>query len=189
MNDHAESEPYKPEVSDEAVQAKTGRAWQEWLDLIDAAGGQRMSHKEIVRWLDEQHAVEPWWQQMVAVTYEKARGLRAKHQMTDGYAVSANKTVPVEVDELFKMWEDEALRQQWLPGAPLSVSKATPAKSMRLRWTSDDSRVDLYFTAKGEHKSQVSVQHSKLADAEQAEKLKVFWREALEALRELASAE
>ena len=34
-----------------------------------------MNHKQIVALLYAKHNVGPWWQQMVTVTYEQARGL------------------------------------------------------------------------------------------------------------------
>jgi uncharacterized protein YndB with AHSA1/START domain len=58
------------------------------------------------------------------------------------------------------------------------VRKATPNKSLRIIW-SDGSSVEASFSAKGENKSQVTVQHSRLPDAEQAERMKAFWADAL----------
>ena len=39
----------KPGIGDEAVRAKTGRDWAEWLAVLDAAGAAKMTHKEISR--------------------------------------------------------------------------------------------------------------------------------------------
>ena len=33
-------------TSDEAVARATGKSWAEWLDILDAAGGREMSHKQ-----------------------------------------------------------------------------------------------------------------------------------------------
>ena len=38
------------------------------------------------------------------------------------------------------------------------------------------------FSAKGEAKSSVALEHTRLADAEEAERMKAFWRERLAAL-------
>jgi hypothetical protein len=67
-------------VSDEAVKAKTGHDWTEWLEILDAAGGKGKTHKEIVAVLVNEHAVPDWWCQMVTVGYEQARGLREKYE-------------------------------------------------------------------------------------------------------------
>jgi hypothetical protein len=63
-------------MSDEAVEAKTGKNWSRWFKHLDAAGAKKMTHQEIVAHLHDQYDVRPWWQQMVAVTYEQACGLR-----------------------------------------------------------------------------------------------------------------
>lgn len=79
-------------MSDEAVQAKTGKNWEAWFKILDKAGAQKMNHKEIVAYLNQKHYVGPWWQQMVTVAYEQARGLREKHETATGYS---KKTPPV----------------------------------------------------------------------------------------------
>jgi len=52
---------------------------------------------------------------------------------------------------------------------------------MRLRW-GDNTAVDIGFTARGEGKSQVAVEHGKLPTKLDAERLKTFWGERFEAL-------
>jgi uncharacterized protein YndB with AHSA1/START domain len=176
-------------MSDEAVRAKTGRTWPEWFAILDAAGAQQMNHKEIVAFLHNEHGVGPWWQQMVTVTYEQARGMRARHQMPDGYQVGATKTIAAPAAALYQACVDPDQRQRWLPDAPLAISKATPGKSIRGAWGDERSRVDVQLYPKGESKTQVTIQHNKLADAESGDRMKAYWAEALERLRALASGE
>src|SRR6266511_3058285 len=87
-------------TSDEAIRRRTGRGWEEWFDLLDAWGAAERPHREIARWVAEQQGVEPlaWGAQAVAVSYERARGLRAVGEHSDGFAVTASKTVAVRVD-------------------------------------------------------------------------------------------
>jgi uncharacterized protein YndB with AHSA1/START domain len=179
----------KPSMSDEAVKAKTGKDWAEWFQVLDEAGAQGMDHKQIVAYLAEQHQVEPWWQQMVTVTYEKARGLRAQHEMPDGFQISRSRTMAQPAGRVFAAWEDEAQRERWLPSAELQVRKATPEKSLRIRWAEGETNLDVALYPKGEAKTQVTVQHSGLKDAGQAEQMKVFWKEALARLEAFLSGE
>ena len=72
-------------ISDDAVKAKTGKIWREWFSLLDKAGARTLDHKGIVAILSEQYSVGPWWQQMVTVEYERARGLREKHETAAGF--------------------------------------------------------------------------------------------------------
>jgi hypothetical protein len=169
-------------VGSEAVQARTGKTWVEWFAILDAADAQTMSHPRIARYLQEEHSVPDWWCQMVTVGYEQARGLRKAHKKTDGFAANASKTLSVSLVVLYDAWANEGKRAAWLGEVGLTVRKATPDKSMRLTW-GDGSTVDVGFYAKGEAKSQVAIQHSKLPDAEISARQKTFWSAALDRLQ------
>ena len=172
-----------PRMSDDAVKAKTGKAWAEWFKLLDAAGAKKMTHREIVAHLSEKHGVGPWWQQMVAVTYEQARGLRDKHEKPEGYEISVSRTIDAPVGKAFKAWTDEKTRKKWLP-ANLTIRKATTNKSLRISWEDGKTSLSVNFYPKGDGKSQVVAQHSKLPDAKGAAKMKKFWSQALDRLKE-----
>jgi hypothetical protein len=45
--------------------------------------------------------------------------------------------------------------------------------------------VNVFFTAKGEAKSAAALQHARLADAEEAERMKAFWRARVAQLKEV----
>jgi uncharacterized protein YndB with AHSA1/START domain len=173
-----------PRMSDEAVKAKTGKTWDQWFAILDKAGAKELSHKEIVQLLNSKHDVGPWWQQTVTVTYEQARGLRDKHEKPGGYQISVSRTVNVPVATLYKAVANERSRGQWLSENGLTVRKATTNKSMRVTWKDGKSSLEINFYPKGDDKSQVVVQHSKLPDAKAASKMKTFWGEALDRLRE-----
>ena len=171
-----------PRMSDEAVKAKTGKKWDQWFAILDKAGAKEMSHQDIVKFLNSKHDVGPWWQQMVTVTYEQARGLRDKHEKPSGYEVSVSRTIKVPLGKLYKSVETS--RGMWLPDDGLTVRKATENKLMRLTWKDGMSDLVIYFSPKGDGKSQIVVQHSKLPDAKVAAKMKIFWGQALDRLRE-----
>src|SRR3984957_18215421 len=71
-------------IGAEAVKAKTGKLLTEWFRILDALGAKKLPHKEIVNYLHEKEKVPAWWCQMVAVEYERARGLRELHQKSSG---------------------------------------------------------------------------------------------------------
>ncbi|HET7042742.1 MAG TPA: SRPBCC domain-containing protein [Gemmatimonadales bacterium] len=168
-------------MRDEAVRAKTGKSWDEWFAILDAAGARSMGHKEIVT-LAGGHGIGPWWRQMVTVTYEQARGMREKHQTVTGYTANASRTIGAPVDRLFEAWSDAALRGRWLPDAELTIRKATPGKSLRISW-GDGSNVDVGLIPKGDSKSQIAVEHAKLPDAEAVARAKGYWKQALDRLQ------
>jgi uncharacterized protein YndB with AHSA1/START domain len=174
----------KPRMSDEAVESKTGRDWSGWFKLLDAAGGKKMSHQEIATHLSDKQDVPPWWTQMIAVTYEQARGLRDKHQKPQGYEISVSRTIDAPIGKAYDAWTDDKLRRKWLP-AKIKIRKATANKSLRITWEDGKTSVAAAFLPKAAHKCQVVAQHSKLPNAPAAAKMKKFWGDALDSLREL----
>jgi uncharacterized protein YndB with AHSA1/START domain len=174
----------KPRMSDEAVESKTGKPWSQWFKILDAAGAKQMTHQEIVALVSKKHGVGPWWQQMVTVTYEQARGLREKHQKPQGYEISVSRTISASVGRAFKAWTDEKIRKQWLP-ATFKIRKATTNKSLRVSWEDGTTSLAVAFYPKGAGKCQVVAQHSKIPEAKAAAKMKKFWAQALDRLKEV----
>jgi hypothetical protein len=172
-------------VSDEAVRSNTGRGWDEWFAILDAWGATQRRHPEIARWLGDEHGVAPWWRQSVTVGYERSRGMRAVHQVSGGFSIAANRTVAVPATALASAFTDAAIRDRWLPGAPLRRRPSRAAGGARFTWTEDGSVVALDFVVKTATKSQVTLRHEKLPDAEAAARLKAFWRERLGALKDM----
>jgi len=176
-----------PKISDDAVAAKTGRNWKQWFALLDRAGGRKKSHQDIVAVLSERYDVGPWWQQMIAVSYEQAKGLRAKHEKQDGFQISRSKTMAAGVSDVFDAWGNARKRALWLPGSRLTIRKATENKNLRITW-GDGTMIEVGLVSKGVRKTQIAVQHGRLATARAAAAQKVFWGDALDRLAQLLSA-
>ena len=175
-------------VSEEVIRRRTGRGWEEWLDLLDEWGAVERSHKEIAAWVSEQDGTDGWSAQAVTVSYERARGMRAVGERPDGFSVTASKTVAVPVDRLYDAFVDESLREQWLPDGELSERTATKPKSARFDWGDGETRVIVGFDAKGDAKSTVGLAHERLADAEEAERMKAYWRDRVATLKAVLEA-
>ncbi|HLU39906.1 MAG TPA: hypothetical protein VK081_11005 [Planctomycetota bacterium] len=168
-------------MRDEAVRAKTGRGWAEWLAELDALGASAMSHTDIARLVRERFELSGWWSQAVTVGYERIRGLRERGQRRQGaWEVNKAKTVPVPVAALYAACAPAA-RRRWLGSVQPTARKATANKSMRFAWP-DGTLVEFNFWAKGPNKSQITVTHHKLATREAAEEARAFWAERLGAL-------
>jgi hypothetical protein len=172
-------------VSDEVIRSRTGRGWEEWFDLLDDWGAVERPHREIARWLASEHGIDGWSAQSVTVSYERARELRAVGERPDGFSVTAQKTVAVPVGRLYEAFVDESLRKRWLPDGKLRERTATRPKSARFDWGDGETRVVVGFTAKDAAKSTAALEHERLPDAEEAERMKAFWRERVTALKEL----
>lgn len=169
-------------MSDEAVKAKTGKTWKQWFAILQRANAKKMSHPEIVRFLNSEHKVGPWWQQMITVTYEQYAGLRQPHQKPNGYEISVSRTLPVPLRSVYQSVANVGRRNAWLEEDGLQVRKATPKKSLRLTWSDGKTSVEFYFAEKAA-KTQLVVQHSKLADAKTAARMKTYWRQQLDRLQ------
>jgi hypothetical protein len=174
-------------TSDEEIRRRTGLGWEEWFDLLDEWGAPDHTHRETARWVAEQQGADPlaWNVQAVVGSYELVRGLREVGEREDGFAISASKTVAVPVDRLYDAFVDESLRERWLPDGDLRERTATKPKSARFDWGDGDTRVLVAFEAKGEDKSMAALQHVRLADAAEAERMKAYWRERVSALKEV----
>lgn len=172
-------------VSDEIIRRRTGRGWEEWLDLLDAWGAVARRHGEIARWVAEAHGADGWSSQAITVSYERARGLRAVGEQRDGFTVTATKTIAAPVQRLYEAVAEEELRARWLPGAQLRERTATPPRSARYDWGDGSTRLVASFIAKGEAKSAIAISHEKIPDAAEAERLKAYWRERVVALKQM----
>jgi hypothetical protein len=174
-------------TSDEAIRARTGRGWEEWFDRLDEWGAAERPHREIARWVASVLAIDPlaWNAQAITVSYERARGLRGVGQRSQGFAVTATKTVAVPVDRLYEAFVDESVRARWLPDGELRERTASKPRSARYDWGDGASRVTVTFLAKGDDKSTAALEHARLADGEEAERMKAFWRDRVAALKEV----
>ena len=172
-------------TSDASIRERTGRGWEEWFDRLDEWGAAERQHREISRWVAAELGIEPlaWNAQAITVSYERARGGRAVGEHPDGFAVTASKTVAVPVERLYEAFTDPSARSRWLGDAELRERTATRPRSARFDWGAGETRVNVTFDAKGDEKSTVALEHARLADAEEAEARKAWWRERLNALK------
>jgi len=175
-------------ISDAAVHRATGRGWTEWFELLDEAGAVSRSHPEIVAAVRRHGGVSSWWEQMIAVAYERARGLRRKHEKPDGFQISVSRTFDTDPGSLFSMWEAPSSRRPWLQAAVADAGSgwSTSRRPSQLRgpWGPPGSRLDVSFAEVAPGRTRVTVRHHKLPDAEQAEIWKRRWRAALASLGE-----
>lgn len=170
-------------MSDEAVKAKTGKNWKQWFTILDKAGAKKLSHPEIVKYLNDEHEVGPWWRQMVTVSYEQARGLRQLHQKPGGFEISVSRTINVPLARLYKAFATDKARNSWLTEDKLGVRTSTTNKSIRGAWNEVQTSLEISFVPKGDDKSQVVVTHRKLPNAKASATMKAFWGKALDRLR------
>ena len=179
----------EPGMSDDAVRRGTGRTCDEWFALLDGWQARERSHPEIARYLWQEHGVDGWWAQGVTVGYERARGMRAKHERPDGFSVNASKTVPVPVARLFAAFVEEAARDRWLEPGTLRLRTAQPDRSARFDVVANGTRLAVTFAAKGDAKASVQIEHQKLPIVEDVDTWRAFWKARLARLAALLAGE
>jgi hypothetical protein len=170
-------------ASDEKLTEATGRDWEAWLSILDRWGARNRKHREIAEYLVAEHSVPSWWVQAVTTGYERARGMRLKHQQPDGFTVYASKTVAVPIGVLFDAFVSDGTREQWLTDGTMRLRTSQPGKVARFDWGDGATRVLVTFEAKGPMKSTAYVSHERLPDAGAADVAKALWKRQVAALK------
>ena len=170
------------EIGDDALKAKTGKTWAQWFAVLDKAKAQSLSHQELTALLRDKHDVPRWWNQMVAVGYERASGLRVKHETAAGFSVSVSKTIGADLADVYGATADAKTRKTWFPKGTFEQSSATKDKYLRGSWNGG-ARLEIGFYAKGASKAQINVQVNKMAAEADVEREREAWKAALEKLK------
>jgi uncharacterized protein YndB with AHSA1/START domain len=175
-------------MSDAAIKKATGCDWEKWVFVLDYAGAHDWSHRAIADYVHTTWKVKDWWTQMLTVGYERIKGLRAKGQRRDGgFEANKSRTLNASAAAVFKAFAHARVRKHWLPGVKLTVKKATPNRSVRMRWD-DGTPVEVWIVPKGTKKTTAQIQHRKLVDKDDADRRKHYWDGRLTALAKVLQA-
>lgn len=168
-------------VGDDAIKAKTGKTWSQWIAVLDRAKSHEKPHKEIAAWLYSERGLSAWWSQTVTVGYEQAKGLRVLHQKTTGFEMSVSRTIAVSSQKAFAAWRIARTRRRFLDES-LSLRTATSPKSLRFN-RADGTIIEVRIYPKGADKCQIAVQHFRLKSATAAAFAKKHWASALDSMK------
>lgn len=103
------------EIGDDAVRAATGRSWDEWEAELDARGAAGLSHSELAALLADGLIESGWWQQMVAVGYERRKGTRVTGQTADvGFNVGVQRRVAMTPEDAWRLVTSPEGVRAWL---------------------------------------------------------------------------
>lgn len=193
-------------ISDEAVEKATGEPWAHWLEVLDAAEGTDLDHKERVAHLKESGVESPWWQQQLAVGYEQARNLREVGETADtGFQLGAQRTLNIPQSDLWALLTEGEARDIWLgetdsfdtePGTQFETADGTSGEirtvsageRIRLTWQPEgrDEPTTLQLTVScprnDESKTTLRIHHEKLADAAERDAMREHWQSVLDQL-------
>lgn len=168
-----------PPCSDESVLKATGKKWKQWYAVLAKEKAKDLAHPQIAKLLETKYGCSLWWSQQVTVGYERHIGRRAAHESKAGFTANVSKTFPLTVEKAKQLFSEE-VRPSWLT-MKLTLRSKPGSKALRFQGP-NESMVEIVFTAKTADKCVVAVQHSKLADDAERQKLKGKWKKALDGL-------
>lgn len=162
-------------ISDETLREKTGKNWKEWIDILDKDRALEMNHTEMAAHLRNKYRVDPWYAQTISNGYEKEKGIRVKYEKAEGdFEISKTKVFNIEIEKLFNFITN--LIEKNFFGSK-EITTLNKNKNIRLK-NFDGTSFSFDFYPK-ENKTQLAVQHFKIKDSNEAEKLKEFWSNKL----------
>lgn len=177
----------QPTVSDARVRENTGRAWDAWVEVIDAGPGRAAGHAEIAAWLRDDQGVGGWWAQTVTVGYERITGVRLPGQMPDGtFSVSRSRTLDLDADELRAAFLDDDDRAVLFSGIVGALRSRPTAKTLRFAVADGASGADVGVVSlavdRAKGRTRLTVTHAGLPTFDAGEAWKEYWRGWLDAL-------
>lgn len=179
----------EPVLSEAAIVKGTGRGWDDWFRTLDAWDATSHTHTEIARYINAEHGIDGWWSQSVTVGYERARGMRAPNQRPEGFEVSVSKTVDMPSIDAWRAFVEPKRRSTWLDlGLRMRTGTRTMGRSARFDVPSEGTRVNVFFDAKGDTRSVVTVTHVKLDGPDDVAAHRTAWRERLGRLAALSTS-
>lgn len=151
----------EPELSDDAVQAATGRTWEEWCDVLDAWPGRGQGHTAMAAHVRDEHGIDGWWAQTVTVGYERITGLRLRYQRADGsFTASRSRTVTVDAGALRELLLDASSRADVFPGNETELRSRPTSKVVRLAIGPGTAQIAVDPVGSG--RARVAVAHERL---------------------------
>lgn len=136
-------------VSDESCTRATGKTTAEWNALFDAEHAQFWSHAERIGFVRRHGVLQGWWQQVLTVNYERARGLQILGDTQGaGFEFGLSRTFPVAPEKAWatlttgvglEAWAGDQVEvelrkgaHQDLKGKRIEVRSLTPGVRIKL---------------------------------------------------------
>jgi hypothetical protein len=174
----------KAMMTDAAIKERTGKDWMAWFAALDKAGAAKLDHKAIVA-LAREMGSGRWHGQMVAVSYERARGIRAMNQKCDGeFSVSVTRVMDAPLSKLYAAATKDPAG--WFPKGAFEETSRTRDKYWRGKWK--EGRLEVGFYAKGAGRAQIALQSNKLPGEALVEKERAIWKKAIDRLQAMVEA-
>jgi uncharacterized protein YndB with AHSA1/START domain len=198
-----------PEVTDATCREKTGKTLKQWYAELDGRGGIAKGRRELVNHVYEHCNKDAWWSTTIVVEYERERGQEEKDGLPAGYSICSTKTVAAPLAKVFAAFGDAKLLDQWLgpktgvkleeggtlengDGDRFTFKKVRPQKDVKFTFERADitpaTQVEVLFADKGQGKTGITLNHTRIQSRADADRLREGWSEALTKLKSVLEA-
>jgi len=169
----------KEHVRIDVLQTATGKTPVEWHLELQQASKSFKSIDECASLLVNTYGLRPDLASRIA---EMHYALRVKPEAADeGIELSTvTRTFPLGIHTVESYFSEPELRESWLE-RDFTPTQRNVGRSMRFEGAFP-GKVLVNFNGKGPEKCQITIQHLKLADREQAEEIRMYWKSRLELL-------
>ncbi len=189
-------------TSAESAKKHTGRDWDQWVALLDKAGGRSMDFRKLKARLLERYNLKPYWAMLITIGYEIHIGRRILGRNSKGeFGAVASKTIPLRKPDAWAFLCSKEGMKIWLnPFAHFPFEKGRgfeldggifgevrtvkKGERVRLTWTGEEwakpSVVQLHVIARPGEKSMVVIQREKIPSMAMRNELKLHWKNALD---------
>jgi len=194
----------RPSIEDSSVRTATGKTLAEWSTVLDGLGGPKAGRRELVQHLYTQVKLDEWWATTLVVEYERERGVHEKDGRPKGYSICSTKTVAAPLERVFAAFGTAADLERWFgPGTTVSFqdggtlanaegdrwtfTRLRPGKDLRFTWQhatrAPESQVEVLLADKGQGKTGITLNHTRIQQRAHADELRSGWSAALDALK------
>lgn len=169
-----------------ALERASGRSWDDWLAVFEAAGGTSASHGELaaaaIAAMPSDLENPGWWAQGAAIAFEQHTGMRVPGQLSDGsFGVSASRTLETDRDAAIEAWAALVASAADQRGRAFGEPR-TSRTGKRSFWRAslaDAGKVEASATPKDEGRITFTVSQSGLADGAEIEAWRSHWKALL----------
>lgn len=186
----------------------TGKNWEQWIALLDKAGGRELDRPRLMAFLKKAKAATPWWQQWIAAGYEIHTGKRMPGRDLKGnYSVLTTRTFHLPPAKVWKKLVSPEGIRAWLrpmddvilkEGQGFEIEggvfgevrkvkvdpKGRAGRFVRMTWQEIDwpkpTTLEVYVYDRQNGSCILAFQHTKLRDGRLREPLKERWKSSLE---------
>lgn len=102
------------QITSESVKKHSGKNWDQWIALLDKAGGVALKYRGLVQVL-QKYDLTLWWVSIIATNYQIHKGVRVQGQNEKGqWLTNASKTMPISQKKMWNFMKSQEGLAVWL---------------------------------------------------------------------------